>query len=491
MEGQFFNWMQANPTVFFGTLLLVMLALYFSKNGFYAAFRKIALLLSASLRLQSRALITMTEQMKQRNREVLLEMGQAQKERDIEREFYRVNAIVDRDLSGYPELQKVISEHITAIEEDYQKTGESPPPSPDWVEAVEAVANLKEAHKGNPVIAKILSDLHESVIGQHKQALGDYREGIAQRHRLLHSMMPHWRKLNNAVGSVGNSIKGLLKHSAKLDVHMDQYEQIRQGSEQAERALRSSASIDFLFSVLIILLATWGAFFNFQLIALPMSEMVGGTSSKFNLFGQVVSVAQVAGAFIVILEVILGVFLMECLHITRMFPALSSLDDRIRKRMIWALFIFMFFLASIESGLAFMRDQIAAADEALKFSLGLGGEAPVASDISQTIPLAAAMMLGFMLPFALMFVAIPIETLFLTGRVVLSSILVQVLHLAAILLRLLANAIKNLVEFIIAVYDIFIFIPLWIEGAVKSFREDSARRSETSSVSESSTELRP
>lgn len=455
-----------SPLALVLVVLALMLALYLSRKSVYTTIKTLANLIAGNLRLQSKALMRMSDLMRARNRDVLLEMGMSQKERELEREFYRVNAIVDRDLSGYPELQRKISEHITAIEEDYQKTGETPPPSPDWVEAVEAVSNLKEAHKGNPVIGKMLGDLHDSVVDQHKKSLGDYREAIAQRHRLLHVMMPHWRKLNNAVSSVGVSIKGLLSHAQAIDHHMDSYEKIRSGDIAAERMLKSSATNHFLFSLLILIIAVAGAYVNYQLIALPMSEMVGGSSQRF-VGGM--SVSEFAAAFIVLLEMFIGLFLMEFLHITRLIPMISSLDDKIRGRFVVALFALLILLAGAESGLAYMRDQIAAADEALKYSL-IEGELPAAaqSGINQSIPLGVAMMLGFMLPFALMFMAIPVEMLFNTARIVLSGIVVNILHFFAIILRLIANLIKHTGELLISIYNILIFIPLWLEGLVLS-----------------------
>ena len=63
-------------------------------------------------------------------------------ERLIEREFYRVNAVVARDLSGYPVMQRKLADQITKIDEDYREASETPPVPPSWVEAVETIANL-------------------------------------------------------------------------------------------------------------------------------------------------------------------------------------------------------------------------------------------------------------------------------------------------------------------------------------------------------------
>jgi hypothetical protein len=282
-------------------------------------------------------------------------------------------------------------------------------------------------------------------------------------------MMPHWRKLNNVVARVGETIQGLVKHSVQVDQHMNTFEDIRRGAEKAERTLKVSALTQFAISLFVVLIAAGGAFINFQLIALPMSEMVAGASDRFSFLGATFTVSEVAALVIILVEMSLGLFLMESLHITRLFPVISSLDDRLRRNLIWILFVFLFVLAGIESGLAFMRDQIAGDNVALRQTLlGSGvSQAVEGENISKMIPMVAQMLLGFILPFALMFVAVPLESLINSGRIVIADGFVQVLHFLAILLRMLSSVIRNLAEIIIAVYDIIIFLPLWIENSIR------------------------
>jgi len=183
-----------------------------------------------------------------------------------------------------------------------------------------------------------------------------------------------------------------------------------------------------------------------------------------------------------LIEIAIGMLLMEVLHITRMFPAFSTLDDKKRQILLWTLLSFIFIFASIESGLAFMRDQIANDNAALR-TLLIGGEAvaiEASSSISSFIPQAAQMMLGFLLPFVLIFVAIPFETFVESGRVLLASLVIQLLHVIIILLRLVATTLKYATEILLAVYDIVVSIPLWIENKLTS-RESSHRKTASES----------
>lgn len=466
-------------------VLLVILAiavLYFARNAVHLALYRISRLVSSVLRTQARALSRVIENLKARNREVLLEIGKSKLERKLNRDFHRVNEIVENDLGQYPQLQKVISNLVVKLEEDYHNSAEVVPPSPDWIEAIEAIVNLKEAQKGNPVIVKVLEDLYASLQLQQKRALDSHRDSVSTRHKLLHAMMPQWRKLNNAVERVGGTMKNLMLQAEEIDKNMDQYREIHIGSDKAERMLRVSSLQEFAVAIFWMGIFAGGAFFNFHLIALPMSEMVGA-GARIGAF----TVAEVSALMIVLIEIAIGMLLMEVLHITRMFPAFGSLDERKRRILFWTLLGFVFIFASIESGLAFMRDQIAADNAALR-SLLVGGETVVAaeaSNISQFIPQIAQMMLGFLLPFVLIFVAIPFESFVESGRVLLADLAVQLLHIFIIILRLLANIFRYLVDILLAIYDVVVSVPLWIEHKLSQPKSATANKPETSMLEDS------
>jgi hypothetical protein len=63
----------------------------------------------------------------------LLAAGREAKERIVEREFVRIGDSVNRDLVGYPGLQRTLSDAITRIEEDHQHAAEVPPEPRAWV----------------------------------------------------------------------------------------------------------------------------------------------------------------------------------------------------------------------------------------------------------------------------------------------------------------------------------------------------------------------
>jgi len=432
--------------------------LYLARYPAHRAIKSLSRVIHSGMRLASRSVLLAEERLVHRNKEVLLAAGRESLERLIEREFQRVDAVVKRDLSGYPALQHTLAEQITRIDEDYRESAELPPPPPTWVNAVKAI--VKIPFNNDPTVANIFKEIHKSIMKQYKNTMDEYRKSTGARHALLRQMMPYWRKLAQTLDQVGKKITGLQERATVIDHRMEDYEEIRAKTNKAERMLESSSMTQFFISGLVLLIAFGGAVINFNLIALPMSEMVGGGS----YIGQF-KTSNVAALVIILVEVAMGLYLMESLRITKLFPVIGSMDDKMRRRMIWVTFGILLILACVESALAFMRDRIAADMQALRQSLAaVEGVQPVNS----WIPTVGQMVMGFILPFALTFVAIPLESFISSSRTVMGFVLVGLLRGTAFLLRLMGNIASYLGELLVNLYDVLIFPPLWIEKFVHS-----------------------
>ncbi len=446
-----FSWLQG-----YGALWIVVAVclLYVARKQAHQAIRGLSRVLSNAMRMAARSLRVAEQKVRQRNKEVLLAAGMEEVEKEVEREFHRVEAVVRRDLQSYPAFHRNMSELITRIDEDYRQATEVPPSPPEWLSAVEAVAKIPAKDEGT--VGKILKDIHKTLGGHHKQAMEEYRKASGIRHGLLKRMMPYWRKLSGTVEDVGKTITGLQERAKVIDNKMAEYEAIRAGSDMAERKLSSSSLTQFVISGLVMLIAIGGAIINFNLIALPMSEMVGG-GSYIGAF----KTSNVAALVIILVEISMGLFLMESLRITRLFPVISSLDDRMRRKMMVISFSILFILAGVESALAFMRDQIAADNEALKQSLA--GAEMVLESARSTIPTVGQMVMGFILPFALTFVAIPLESFIHSSRTLLGLVAVALLRSLAFFFRLLGSIFHYLGRALIAIYDLMVFPLIWFE----------------------------
>lgn len=451
------------PTVSVLVLLAVtVVALFIARNPAQQLIRAITRVIHNALRIASRSLRIATSRLEARNREVLLAAGREAMEKHIEREFDRVNAVVKRDLQGYPALHRNLADLVTKIDEDYRESTEVPPSPPAWVEAVEAVSKIPPT--GDTLVADMLEQIKKALEKHHKSAMEEYREASGKRHGLLKKMMPYWRKLTNTVDKVGKTIMGLQERSAVIDNKMADYEAILAKTDKAERMLSSSSLTQFFIAGIVLMIAVGGAMVNFNLIALPMSEMVGG-GSYIGPF----KASNIAALVIILVETAMGLYLMEALHITRLFPIIGTMDDKLRRKMIWITLSILTILAGVEAALAFMRDLIAADMQALRQSLA-GVEETAAS--RSWIPTVGQMVMGFILPFALAFVAIPLESFVHASRTVLGVLLVGFLRAVAFLLRLTGNIAYSVGEMLVRFYDLVVFPLIWVERLIRGRKKE-------------------
>jgi hypothetical protein len=433
-------------------LMLLVTALYLARGTAHQAIHALAGALSRGFRLASHAVAHAEKRLAARNRDVLLAVGREAKERIVEREFVRVGDTVRKDLASYPDLHRRISAAILRIEEDQEKAVEVPPEAPGWAQAVEVVAKLDSRNAG----ADILSDIHKSMVKAHGEAMEDYRKASSERHALLRRMMPDWRLIQETLGRVNKSVESVLERALAIDRHMEEYDAIVRGEDRAVSVLSSSSVVYFFVSALVLAVATAGAAINFSLIARPMAEMVGGTS-----FIGAFRTADIAALVIIMVEISMGLFLMESLRITRLFPVIGALSDKMRVRMIFVTFVILLLMASVEAGLAYMRE-VLLQDELATSSL-LRGDTVSPVNQHLWITTAAQMGMGFILPFALVFVAIPLETFVHSVRTVVGLLAIGLLRVLALLLRVLGNGARHLGTLTQQLYDLLLFVPLWIE----------------------------
>ena len=448
-------------------IILITAALYLIRGTAHKTIQAAAGGLHRSFKVGSKAVSRSVTNLAARNRDVLLAAGREAKERIIEREFDRINETVRKDLANYSALHRSLNESIGRIEKDHQEAVDVPPDPPGWVKAVEAVAEM-DAKEGRAHIGSILSDIHKSLIKAHKEAMSAYHVASAKRHKLLRHMRPNWRQIQQTLSAVGKSVDSLLSRSVTIDRHMQEYEDIVHGQDRAISVLSSSSLVNFFVSAFVLCIAIGGATINFSLIARPMAEMVGGTS----LIGSF-RTADIAALVIILVEISMGLFLMESLRITRLFPVIGALPDKTRVRMIWITFSILFLLASVEAGLAYMRE-VLLHDELATSAILRGDVGATATGEYMWITTAAQMGMGFILPFALTFVAIPLETFVHSLRTVVGLIGLSFLRALSLALRLLGNVFLYLGVLLKQVYDIPLFVPLWFEERMSSAGADSA-----------------
>jgi hypothetical protein len=141
---------------------------------------------------------------------------------------------------------------------------------------------------------------------------------------------------------------------------------------------------------------------------------------------------------------------------------IGTLDDKKRRFIAWVVFGGLLTFAGVESSLAYIRDIIAARNEAFTQAL-LGGEA-MAQMSHSVVATVAQMVMGFILPFVLAFAIIPLESFIHSSRAVIGYAFEFALRVIAFLLRLIGNAFYYLGSILISVYDIIAFPAMLLES---------------------------
>jgi hypothetical protein len=457
VSSSIFNIVPNNPILSVAIVVLgVVIVATVIRSHAHKSIRGFCRVIHNGLRLLAFSFMKAEKRLATRNREVLLAGGLDAVEREVEREFQRIEKVVERDLQAYPTMNRKLSEEIEKIDQSFSESEEVPPTPPVWVDAVEAVSKL--ASKGDSgMVTDILKDIHNTIIKQQKKAMDAYWKSTNERHAILGKMMPSWRSIAKTMKMVGSTMTGLEERAKFIDRKMDDYEEIRKGSDKAIATLHSSSMTQFFISSFWLLVAMGGIFVNFRLIELPMSDIVGGSGYVGNF-----KISELAALVVILLETFLGMALMEVLRVTRLFPMIGTLDDKKRRFIAWVVFGGLLTFAGVESSLAYIRDIIAARNEAFTQAL-LGGEAMMEMSHS-VVATVAQMVMGFILPFVLALAVIPLESFVHSSRAVLGYVMEFLLRVIAFTFRLIGNAFYYLGSILIGLYDIIAFPAMLVES---------------------------
>ncbi len=439
------------------------LILWAARGPAHRAFRSIGRVLSGALRVAARWCKSVSASVATRDREMMLEMGTSSAQGKLAREFRRVEISLAKELGRYPALHRKMDDLVSRLDADYRDCGNAPPSPPGWTEATAAVAKMPQS--GDNVVRKLLEEMHKAAQDSEKKALEEFRESTAKRHKILGAMAPLWKELKEHADEASKSVAAALESAKQVDTYMANYEKLRKGDEKAVRAMGWQSTQLFVVSLLVLAVAIGGAFVNFNLIALPMSELVPSGSRIGGM-----PVSTVAALVVVLMEVAAGIFVLEMLGITSFFPKMDLLPVSRRRIILFVSLGGLFLLACIECSLAILREQIVESASALKQSLAGISDRSVADPAFSQIPVVGQAVLGFILPWILAMVAVPLETLISTGGHIALTVTAGILALGSAFARVLAHGGQYLIDAIRHVYDIYIIVPLQLERLVTGGR---------------------
>jgi hypothetical protein len=453
-----------NPVLSIAVLWLVsVVLLWAARSPMLDLLRRLGSGLDEGLGAAARGCTAAASALRERSRAALLAAGSLEVGRKLDREFHGIDRGFSEKLEAYANLHRRLDDLLQQLDDDYRKCGDNPPQVPGWTTAAQAIAKIPSS--SDPNVHKVLESIRKSSADAEKKSLAAYRESTADRHKLLGRMGAAWKEVRNLMARMQEAVSGALETTVRIDGYVKDYCAIRDQEEPAARARAYSASKLFVVSIVVLAIALGGAFVNFQLIALPMSELVPAGA---RIGG--VPVSTVAALVIVLMEAAVGIFVMDMLGVTELFPKLASIPSSRRRLILWLGLGALFFLASVESSLAILREQIAEADAALKLALAGETSRVVAEASSSRIPVAGQAVLGFVLPWVLAMVAVPLEMLLDSGRFVLAGLAVLALSALGQLAHVVGRISVHASALLVSLYDVYIALPLRLEGWMQSRR---------------------
>ena len=173
-----------------------------------------------------------------------------------------------------------------------------------------------------------------------------------------------WKRVEKVGKEINKKIERVLETNGRIDKYMDEYAKLGKADAESIDVLSSRVTKLFIVSLVVIAAGIAGAFINFNLIALPMSELV---PQGVRVGGMAVS--EVSALVIIVLEIVLGIFLMESMGVTNTFPQIGAMTSGKRKVIFCGALTGLFFLASVEASLAILREQLAESNMALEQAL--------------------------------------------------------------------------------------------------------------------------
>jgi hypothetical protein len=393
--------------------------------------------------------------MREKDRKVLLESGVARIQGEILQEFSKIDMANTRALTGYPKLQLKLADGINQLERDYEDCGQITPEVPGWSDVIESIGRA-QSPSNDRIIEKMLSEMHKSAVEGEKKALSEFREATSRRHKILSSMAPIWKRIEKVCKEINGKVDLVMENSKNIEKYMTRYEKISAAEPESIDMLSSRVTKLFIISLIVISVGLVGAFINFNLIALPMSELV---PAGVRVAGMQVS--EISALVIVALELVMGIFMFEAIGVTKTFPQISNMTRGKRKIILYGCLLGLLFLSTVEASLAILREDLAGARTALDISLA-GGSAVSAESANAHITLIGQALLGFVLPWILAVIAIPLEMFIEASQHAFARVYTILITLLCHLASVIAYLIEGVFKILVHVFDIYIIIPVQI-----------------------------
>ncbi len=403
-------------------------------------------------------------------RRMLLADAREQAEDRVRREVMQLERTVQRDLSGFPHLHRQLSERIHRLEEDYRQSEEAPPRPPEWVHALETVANLPRPE--DPSVTRLLEDMHGTLDRACHETLQSYRAASRRRHRIFRRMVPVWRRVERTLGTIQADLQRVEGRAAAVHRQIERFQRL--STREPDRARRAAGLTlaRWVTAMLLLAAAAAGAVILHGLVGRSLVEVGAGLGSAPGgaPFSSWLTTALLA------MIVTCGLLLTETARVTRLIPGLGNARTAIRLAFGIGAGVLLAVLAVSVAALALLRDYLLTLDAAADALYTRGSGAPL-EPVLLWIPAVAQAVLAFGLALFLAVVPTAFEQTVRQGRLAMLASGIAILRATELALRLLALVTGGLSRLLLALYDLVVFAPLFIERSLRRRRDlpDAAR----------------
>lgn len=437
-----------NPTL--NALLWAMLVVvtgYFARRQAHRVIRGLFSGVRRFCRLLARYCVHAERHVRAWTRSLLVAQARRRAVERTEWDLGRLHAEMHAELADLPALQQQARDHLSMVEEDHRRSGPMPPDVPGWPRMLEQMG--PELGAADPSVKRTLEDLRDGLELQRVDLLDAYRRATRRRYLLLHRTIPHWRRARRALEQLSDRLDRLRERADRVLGSISDYQALRDEHQVRVGALVGASLWRFVFAGAGLVLAAMGFTVLGVSLLEPMNLLLGTAPAAEGLpgMGLLATVLHVAALGLV------GLMVMESARLTTLFPGIDALGDGLRGWLFWITFAALLVLACVA---AFLR-------------LQYGGMTSSALDSAWGAAAAPALqaVLVFLLPFALMFSAVALAAAMAHGGIVFGLVVGLVLQILMLVFRLLGSMAAFAGAIVVQVYDLVIFLPLWIEDAVR------------------------
>ena len=385
--------------------------------------------------------------------------------RSVHWDYDRLVSRAEQDLADLPQLRKRFLVQIAELEESLDRSIDVPAEPPAWGRISHALISAEEAQTGET--QRILSDIRDNMAQYRADARQTQREAAHRRYLLLYRMLPRWRQVHDLMDDIQQRLGSLQSRVDLLRRRMVEFSSLRQASQRQVVTLVARGVWYFGLAIIGLLMAAAGVAVFFNLVAAPMQSLLGGAVLVAD-----VPTYLVTSGILVGFQLLLGFLMLASLRGTDLLAVISSHEASVRRLVFACAFGLMLLLSASGAVLYYLLGQGAAV------SLASASLFPENSTLMMVLGTASNAIMVFLLPFALALTGLPLTWLVRNCGTAFGVVLTLLLHLVATLARFAGVVSQVAGRLLIQLYDLVIFLPLWVERDLPRLRNGVAVSSE-------------